>query len=194
MSNTFYPLLFIIILIVIIGSFPTCEICNSADALLQNRSKTLSDAERLVVLAFKRLHLRQQANERRELEATKIRCGKVTITADGKRQPNAAMFYSDAMTEATGSTPRVGSEQTSHSKPGKQIKNRLFTMQVISGDLNYYMNISVDQMISGGANLAIEIQRIAMERLSQDLAAIGLELPPVCYFQFDNCGENKVSY
>ena len=115
-------------MISIVGSFPTCEVCNNCDALLQNKSKKLDDAQRLVVLAFKRLHLRQQSNERRELEATKIRCSKVTITADGKRQPNGAMFYSDAMTEATGSTPRWGSELTSHSKPGKQIKNRLFTM------------------------------------------------------------------
>ena len=55
------------------------------------------------------------------------------------------------------------------------------------------MNISVDQMITGGANLAIEIQRIAMERLSEDLAMLGLELPRVCFFQFYNCGENKVA-
>ena len=54
------------------------------------------DAQRLVVLAFKRLHLRQQSNERRELEATKIRC------SNGKQQLSGA-FYSDSMTEATGS-------------------------------------------------------------------------------------------
>ena len=46
------------------------------------------DAQRLVVLAFKRLHLRQQSNE--------IRC------SNGKQQLSGA-FYSDSMTEATGS-------------------------------------------------------------------------------------------
>ena len=83
----------------------------------------------------------------------------------------------------------------SHSNPivtGKQIKNRLFTVQVICGDIQYYMNISVDQLMPGGANLAIEIQKIAMEQLSQDLAALGLAFPPIVNWQFDNCGENKV--
>ena len=75
---------------------------------------------------------------------------------------------------------------------GKQIRNRLFTVQVICGDLQYYMNVSVDQLMPGGANLAIEIQRVAMEQLSQDLAAIGLEFPSIIHWQFDNCGENKV--
>ena len=175
---------------VIIGSFPTCEICNNADALLRNRSKNLDDAQRLVVLAFKRLHLRQQTNERRHMELVKERCSKFTVAADGKRQPREAFIYSDAMTESTGSTPKVGRDR--HSKPSKQIKNRLFTVQVICGDLNYYMNLSVDQLMPGGANLAIEIQRIAMERLSKDLSNLGLEMPPIVHWQFDNCGENKV--
>jgi hypothetical protein len=152
----------------------------------------LDDAQRIVVLAFKRLHLRQQANERRKLEGTKLRCAKYVIT-NGKRQPLEAFIYSDAMTESMGSTPKLGSTKTKHSKPGKQIKNRLFTVQVICGDVNFYMNISVDQLMSGGANLSIEIQRIAMERLSKDLAALGVEMPKIINFQFDNCGENKAS-
>ena len=92
----------------------------------------LHDAQRLVVLAFKRLHLRQQSNERREVKATKIRCSKVTITTDGKQQLSGA-FYSDSMTEATGSS----------------------------------------QSNDRGANLAIKIQRIAMERFSVDFCYAG---------------------
>jgi len=113
-------------------------------------------------------------------------------TVDGRRQPVQAFIYSDAMTESMGSTPRIGRDR--HSKPGKQIRNRLFTVQVICGaDCQFYMNISVDQMISGGANLSIEIQRVALEELAERLAALGQSLPKRVQFQFDNCGENKVT-
>lgn len=172
------------------GSFPTCEICNNADALLRNRSKNLSDEQRLVVLAFKRLHLRQQSTERQKLENRKNACRKYTTDGTGKQQPIEALIYSDAMTESMGSTPKVGSSR--HSKPGKQIKNRLFTVQVICGAAcQFYMNVSVDQLIAGGANLAIEIQRVAIETLATELAKLGQELPKIINFQFDNCGENK---
>lgn len=108
----------------------------------------------------------------------------------GRQQPIEALIYSDAMTESMGSTPKIGS--TRHSKPGKQIKNRLFTVQVICGAAcQFYMNISVDQLIAGGANLSIEIQRIAMEVLGKELAKLGQVLPRIINFQFDNCGENK---
>ena len=112
-------------------------------------------------------------------------------TVKGRRQPVRALIYTDAMTESMGSTPRVGI-WGNQSKPGKQIKNRIFTAQIICGDLNYHINVSVDQMIHGGANLAIEIQRIAIEDLSQRLSNRGQRIPDELHFQFDNCGENKV--
>ena len=55
------------------------------------------------------------------------------------------------------------------------------------------MYICVDNLIAGGANLTIEIQRIALAKLSETLKADGLEMPRELNFQFDNCGENKVS-
>ena len=55
------------------------------------------------------------------------------------------------------------------------------------------MYISVDQMVMGGANLAIEIQRVAMDKLRIELEMRGLLIPKVMHFQFDNCGENKVN-
>ena len=54
------------------------------------------------------------------------------------------------------------------------------------------MYISVDNMISGGANLAIEIQRKSIEKLSDELQKRNLLMPSTMYWQFDNCGENKV--
>jgi hypothetical protein len=54
------------------------------------------------------------------------------------------------------------------------------------------MYICVDNLIKGGANLTIEIQRVALRKLSEILEADGLQMPRELNFQFDNCGENKV--
>ena len=70
------------------------------------------------------------------------------------------------MTLQTSNTPKVGDVRSS--KMGKVITNR-FGVQVICGPLYFMMYISVDNMISGGANLAIEIQRKAIEKLSEEL-------------------------
>jgi hypothetical protein len=53
------------------------------------------------------------------------------------------------------------------------------------------MLVNVDQMIPGGANLAIDIQRLAIERLGEALQAENMLMPRKFNFQFDNCGENK---
>ena len=54
------------------------------------------------------------------------------------------------------------------------------------------MYVSVDDTIAAGANLAIEITRLALNTLSEELFKNGLEMPREIYFQYDNCGENKV--
>ena len=105
-------------------------------------------------------------------------------------QPLAAFIYSDAMTLQTGNTPKIGDVRSS--KMGKVITNRLFGVQVICGPLDFMMYISVDNMISGGANLAIEIQRKSIETLSIELQKRTMLMPPIMHWQFDNCGENKV--
>jgi hypothetical protein len=51
----------------------------------------------------------------------------------------------------------------------------------------------VDQIVKGGANLTIEVQRVVLEKLSEELQKAGYLMPPIMNFQFDNCGENKVS-
>ena len=71
------------------------------------------------------------------------------------------------MTLQTGNTPKVGQHRSS--KAGQVITNRLFGVQIICGPIKFMMYISVDNMISGGANLAIEIQRKAIEKLSKEL-------------------------
>ena len=96
------------------------------------------------------------------------------------------------MTQLTGNTPKIGDYRSS--KISLQITNRLFGVQAICGPLNFMMYVSVDNMISGGASLAIEIQRKAIEKLSEELQKKTMLMPPIMYWQFDNCGENKVSY
>jgi hypothetical protein len=94
------------------------------------------------------------------------------------------------MTTLTGNTPKIGDHRSS--KISKQITNRLFGVQVICGPIHFMMYISVDNMICGGSNLAIEIQRKSIEKLSQELEKNTMLMPPIMYWQFDNCGENKV--
>jgi hypothetical protein len=54
------------------------------------------------------------------------------------------------------------------------------------------MLVNVDQLIPGGANLSIDIQRLAIQRLGEVLKErYNQEVPKTLYFQFDNCGENK---
>jgi hypothetical protein len=104
--------------------------------------------------------------------------------------PKYAFVYSDAMTESKGDCPKEGKKR--HSNQGKVIKNRLFAVQVVCGPIDAILYISVDQTIAGGANLAVEIQRVAIDELTKMLAAKNLVMPRVQYWQFDNCGENKV--
>lgn len=54
------------------------------------------------------------------------------------------------------------------------------------------MYVSVDDTIPGGANIGIEVTRLALQKLSERLEAEGLEMPMELNFQFDNGGENKV--
>ncbi len=54
--------------------------------------------------------------------------------------------------------------------------------------------VSTDNTIPGGANLAIEIQRLALEYLAEELGKRKLHMPRKLHFQFDNCGENKVYF
>ena len=49
-------------------------------------------------------------------------------------------------------------------------------------------------MISGGANVMIEVSRQALAELTKSLAKQGFVIPDYVMFQLDNCGENKNQY
>lgn len=139
------------------------------------------------MLKFRRLHLKQQQLEREQLEITKSRCREL----DQMGMPKQALIFADAMTSSRGDTPKEGVER--RSKPGKTISNRVFGVQVICGPAEFMMYCSVDQLQMGGANLAIEVQRLAIEKLSFELEKNCMAMPKIINFQFDNCGENKVT-
>jgi hypothetical protein len=49
-------------------------------------------------------------------------------------------------------------------------------------------------MVSGGANIMIEVQRQALIDLAIMLKKQNQKMPKEFIFQFDNCGENKVNF
>ena len=87
------------------------------------------------------------------------------VNTDKDGIPTDAFVYSDAMTESKGNTQVVNRQ----SKQAKYIKNRLFAAEVICGPVDLMLYVSVDNTMAGGANLAIEIHRLALEYLSKEL-------------------------
>lgn len=59
------------------GSFQTCDICNNANDML--KSKRYNNEQRKIVLQFKRLHLLQQAEERRHQEFNRMEASSFCI-------------------------------------------------------------------------------------------------------------------
>ena len=96
-----------------------------------------------------------------QLERTKHDC---RTTKDDNGYYSHAFVYSDAMTASKGSTPVKG-KKGRRSNPPKQLENRLFAIEVILGDIDLLVYASVDDTISGGANLGVEITRLGLEYL-----------------------------
>jgi hypothetical protein len=135
------------------GSFNTCEICNNLSSLLKNTRKKFSKDQLRIVQEFKRLHINQQASERKFLEVRKHRC----LELDDKRQPIEALLYPDGMTEMKGETPKLGS--TRHTQVGDTISNRIIGVEVYCGPVNTVFIYNTDQLVKKGGNIMIEVMR-----------------------------------
>lgn len=72
-----------------------------------------------------------------------------------------------------------------------KIGRRLFAIEVHCGSLFARYHFFTDNMISGGANVMIEVCRQALGELAKALAILGYVMPDWIMFQLDNCGENK---
>lgn len=94
------------------------------------------------------------------------------------------------MTNMTCATPKVGVKRHSHA--GKQIDSRVIGVEVICGSIETVFLYYTDNLVSGGANIMIEVIRQAQIDLARLLKKEGYNMPKEIAFQFDNCGENKV--
>jgi hypothetical protein len=101
------------------------------------------------------------------------------------------MIFSDGMTSMSGNTPKVGKDH--HSAPkASYMQSRVIGVEAYCGPISTVFLYITDNMVAGGSNIMIEIQRQALIDLSKLLKAQGLNMPKEMLFQFDNCGENKV--
>lgn len=169
------------------GSFQTCDVCNCANDLLNAKDIKFSKEQRDVVLKFKRLHLLQQAAERDEMERNRTLAQNEKVNGRYKY----AFFLIDGMTKYTTNTPRYGHKLRTGKQDGSVLGTRVVGVEVVCGPIDEVFLYCIDDLVSGGANLMIEIQRQAFRDLSKRLAAINLDMPKGVFLQYDNCGENK---
>lgn len=144
------------------------------------------------MLRFKRLHLEQQGKERQYMEDNKQKC---LSDYDDFGNPLHAMIYSDGMTVMRGDTPKLGRTRKSKGDQGKKITNRVIGVEVYSGPVSEVFLYHTDDFVKTGSSIMVEIQRQALI----DLGALlnkehDMPLPRHIFFQFDNCGENKVIF
>ncbi|KAJ1401667.1 hypothetical protein B484DRAFT_437765, partial [Ochromonadaceae sp. CCMP2298] len=85
------------------GSFQTCDTCNNCNDMLRAPKSRYDSAQREIILKYKRLHLQQQAQERKTQEQNRMHATHVT-----NGQPDMAYILSDGMTAMSGDTPKVG--------------------------------------------------------------------------------------
>ena len=138
---------------------------------------------REVIRKFKHLHLDQQSKERRKLDVRKLEAQEI----DEAGQPIRALLFADFMTEYTCRTPF--SKVTV--KGDHFITTRLCGIEVYCGPIKTVFIYRIDSLVSGGANLMVEIVRQALIDLLELLRNRGLRSPRTLGLQFDNCGENK---
>jgi hypothetical protein len=143
----------LLLFILLLGSFNTCDICNNANDLLKDTGKRFTKAQREVVLKYKKLHIDQQAAERAYLEQKRLECQQLDVNG----QPIAAMIYSDGMTVFRGNTPKYG--KLRHSKGVQYMTNRVIGVEVVCGPVNSVFLYHTDQLVGGGANILIEVTR-----------------------------------
>ena len=77
------------------GNFSTCDICNAANAFLTDGSRRYTTSQRELILKWRRLHLKQQAAERLDLER---RRQEALYVDPHTHQPTKAFMFGDAMT------------------------------------------------------------------------------------------------
>ena len=146
-----------------------------------------------IIVEYRREHIRIQERERAQYDRISTKC--TTERDPTNSNPLFFQIFPDGMTTSTGDTPhffvngRIG--KNDHGKP--TIESRVIGMRVICGPFNELFVYYTDNLVRSGANTMCEICRRAMQDLAIQLKTKwNYRLPRHGYFQFDNCGENKV--
>jgi len=169
------------------GGFNTCGYCSRALSIKKS-SACKRDAITLeAVKKWIRIHLLQQETERQHADNFLEKCEN---EYDDTGNPKYALVDIDGQTVITGNTPKW--TKVTKTQQSNVIENRNIGIHMVCGPINEYVSISTDNTIPGGANVLIEVTRMAIEILAEKLAAIGFVLPTSLGVQYDNCGENKV--
>lgn len=71
------------------------------------------------------------------------------------------------------------------------MENRIMAVEVVCGPLEYTSLFHSSDIIAGGGNYMIQVLKLAIEQLSNNLRELGFILPKELLLQFDNSGENK---
>jgi hypothetical protein len=170
------------------GTFPTCDVCNNCNDLLQTaKSIKWTRKQREIIFSFKSMHLKQQAAERAALDALKKLARE---SCDDAGQPKLACFLGDGMTIYACQTPKYSRSRISKGDT-HFFQNRTFGVEVHCYGVSGTILIHSDELIRGGANYIIEVQRICLRELGQMLKAQNKTMPKEIHFQWDNCGEQK---
>ncbi|KAJ1384711.1 hypothetical protein B484DRAFT_410710 [Ochromonadaceae sp. CCMP2298] len=120
------------------------------------------------------------------MDEAKAECRKL----DAAGQPIKAFIFSDGFTIQKCNLPKEGKLRHSQASR-KPLESRVVGVEVICGPIDEVFVYYTDNLVAGGANIMIEIQRQALIDLSKKLCIMGLNMPQELHFQFDNCGENK---
>lgn len=77
---------------------------------------------------------------------------------DEHRNPTLAVIFGDGMTTYAARTPKYG-RRTGKSDGATSFENRVFGVEVYCGPIDGEILIHTDELVRGGANFMIEIQR-----------------------------------
>ena len=170
-----------------VGTFRICELCLAANELL---SKTKKESEKKLINNYFYKHLETQQKQRDAME----RAIEESKALDDNKQPVKAFVLSDAITKYRGDCPQFRTEFGKLSKfddSKKSIGDRMFGSLVVCGPVKAFLIFHCHDFVGGGSNVAIEVLRLSLLKLTELLAPYKMNLPFDVQAQFDNCGENK---
>ena len=146
------------------------------------------------MVEYRRVHLRKQEMERAEYDRISLKCKSEYDKANGN--PKYFQIFPDGMTTRTGDTPVfLINGRTSKQDLNKPVfESRVIGLRIICGPVDELFVYYTDNFARGGSNTMCEVCRRAMKDLGLILKnKHNYRLPKDGFFQFDNCGENKVN-